>query len=78
MGSAHLLTHIQKLIIDHVNILKKADINDKFSPNDVLLKFRKVKNVDFTEKNIVTEAPKKVKELDKALRFNIFPAKNEN
>ena len=56
--------------------LKKADINDKFSPNDILLKFSKVKNVDFTEKNIVTEVPKKVRELDKALRFNIFPTKN--
>jgi len=56
--------------------LKKADINDKFSPNDILLKFSKVKNVDFIEKNIVTEVPKKVRELDKALRFNIFPTKN--
>ena len=56
--------------------LKKAEINDKFSPNDILLKFRKVKNIDFGEKNIVTEVPKKVRELDKALRFNVFPTKN--
>ena len=56
--------------------LKKAEINDKFSPNDILLKFSKVKNVDFIEKNIITEVPKKVRELDKALRFNIFPTKN--
>ena len=56
--------------------LKKADINDKYSPNDILLKFRKVKCVDLTEKKVVTEVPKKVRELDKALRFNIFPTKN--
>ena len=56
--------------------LKKAEINDKFSPNDILLKFSKVKNVEFTERNIITEVPKKVRELDKALRFNVFPTKN--
>jgi len=46
-------THIQKLIIDHVCVLKKADFNDKLSPNDKLLKFRKTKSVDLTEKNIL-------------------------
>ncbi|MDQ1255238.1 MAG: hypothetical protein QG646_4517 [Euryarchaeota archaeon] len=58
--------------------LKKADINDKFSPTDILLKFRKVKNIDFSERNIITEVPKKVKELDRTLKFNIFPNKNES
>ena len=56
--------------------IKKADINNKFSPTDILLKFRKVKNIDFGEKNIITEVPKKVRELDKTLKFNIFPTKN--
>ena len=55
--------------------LKKADINNKFSPTDILLKFRKVKNIDFGEKNVITEVPKKVRELDKTLKFNIFPTK---
>ena len=41
------------------------DINNKFSPTDILLKFRKVKNIDFGEKDIITEVPKKVRELDK-------------
>jgi transposase len=55
--------------------IKKAEINDRFSPADILLKFRKVKNIDFGENNIVTEVPKKVRELDKTLLFNIFPTK---
>ena len=59
-----------------LKVIKKADINDKFSPSDILLKFRKVKNIDFGEKNIITEVPKKVRELDKTLKFNIFPTKN--
>jgi hypothetical protein len=37
-----------------------------------------VKNIDFGEKNIITEVPKKVTDLDKALEFNIFPTKNES
>jgi hypothetical protein len=53
-------------------------IVNKFSPTDILLKFRKVKNMDFDEKNIITEVTKKVRELDKALKFNIFPTKNES
>jgi len=31
--------------------LKKADFNDKFLPNDILLKFRNVKNIEFTGGN---------------------------
>jgi transposase len=58
--------------------LKKADINNKFSPADILLKFRKVKDIDFGEKNIITEVPKKVRDVDKVLKFNIFPTKNES
>lgn len=58
--------------------IKKADINDKFSPADILLKFRKVKNIDFGENNIITEVPKKVRELDKILQFDIFPTKNRS
>jgi transposase len=56
--------------------IKKADMNDKLSPADVLLKFRKVKSIDFGRKKVITEVPKKVRELDKTLKFNIFPTKN--
>ena len=58
--------------------IKKADINNKFSPTDVLLKYRKVKKIEFEEVEVITEVPKKVRELDKVLQFNIFPTKNRS
>ena len=58
--------------------IKKADINDKFSPTDILLKFRKVKKIEFNETEIITEVPKKVRDLDKVLQFNLFPTKNRS
>jgi len=58
--------------------IKKAGINDKFSPTDILLKFRKVKKIEFGEKCIITEVPKKVRELDQKLKFKIFPTNNRS
>lgn len=55
--------------------IKKADINDKFSPTDVLFKYRKVKKIEFDEVGVITEVPKKVRDLDKVLQFNLFPTK---
>ena len=58
--------------------IKKADINNKFSPTDILVKYRKVKMIEFNEVKIITEVPTKVRELDKVLQFNIFPTKNQS
>jgi len=58
--------------------IKKADINDKFSPTDILVKYRKVKMIEFNEVEVITEVPKKVREMDKVLQFNIFPTKNRS
>lgn len=58
--------------------IKKADINDKFSPTDILVKYRKVKMIEFNEVKVITEVPKKVRELDKVLQFNMFPTKNRS
>ena len=61
-----------------LKVIKKADINDKFSPIDILLKYRKVKKIEFDEVEVITEVPKKVRELDTALQFNLFPTKNRS
>ena len=61
-----------------LKVIKKADINDKFSPIDVLLKYRKVKKIEFGEVEVITEVPKKIRELDKALQFNLFPTKDRS
>ena len=57
------------------NRLKKAKLNHKITPIDLLQKFSKVYNLKIEDKNIITEVPKKVKELDELLGWDIFPKK---
>ncbi|MBW6461788.1 MAG: transposase [DPANN group archaeon] len=54
-------------------MLKTAKLNHKITPIDLLQKFGKVYNLKIEDKNIITEVPKKVKELDELLGLNIFP-----
>jgi len=54
-------------------MLKIAKLNHKITPIDLLQKFSKVYNLKIEDKNIITEVPKKVKELDELLQLNIFP-----
>ena len=54
-------------------MLKIAKLNHKITPIDLLQKFGKVYNLKVEDKNIITEVPKKVKELDELLELNIFP-----
>jgi hypothetical protein len=42
------------------------------------LKYRKVKMIEFNKVKVITEVPKKVREPDKILHFNIFPTKNQS
>ena len=51
------------------------DVCDRFSPVDILLKFKESKNINYGENNIIIKVTKKVRELDKILQFNIFPTK---
>jgi len=34
--------------------------------------------IEFNEVEVITEVPKKVRELDKVLQFNMFPTKNRS
>jgi Transposase DDE domain. len=54
-------------------VLKKAGLNRRISPHDLLLKYSKVYHLGFEENSIITEVPKKVIDLDMALGLNIFP-----
>jgi transposase len=58
--------------------IKVADINDKYSPTDVLLNFRKVKKIMFSEKEIISEVPRKIRDLDQILKLNIFPTEKKS
>ena len=54
-------------------LIKKAGLDSKFSPIDLLEEYSKVYRVDCGDKVLLSEVPKKVYNLDKKLETNIFP-----
>ena len=54
-------------------LIKKADMDGKLSPIDLLEEYSKVYRVDCGDKILLSEVPKKVYNLDKKLETNIFP-----
>ena len=54
-------------------LLKKAELNRKLTPIDLLFKYGKVYHVDLRDRNMITEVPKKVRDLEERLGLNIFP-----
>ena len=55
--------------------LKKAELNRKYSPKDVLLKLSKVFLINYETRSIMTEVPKQVKNLAEKLELEIVPKK---
>ena len=56
-------------------LLKTAKHNHKFTPIDLLFKYSKVYRFDMGVHGMISEVPKKVVELDKALGLRMFPIK---
>jgi hypothetical protein len=56
-------------------LLKKAEINHKVSPSDLLFSFSKVYRVDYSEHASISPIPKRVANLDRLLGLNLFPTK---
>jgi hypothetical protein len=54
-------------------LIKKAGLDSKLSPIDLLEEYSKVYRVDCGDKILLSEVPKKVHNLDKKLETNIFP-----
>ncbi len=54
-------------------LLKKAELNRKLTPIDLLFNYGKVYHVDLGDRNMITEVPKKVRDLEERLGLNIFP-----
>ncbi|MGB7001175.1 MAG: transposase [Halobacteriota archaeon] len=54
-------------------LLKKAELNHKFTPIDLLFKYSKVYYVNLKDHSMITEVPKKVRDLEEKLGLNIFP-----
>ncbi len=57
------------------NLLKKAGMNRKMTPIDLLHKYSRVYHIDLKEKSLISEAPKKIRMLDEKLGLGIFPKK---
>jgi transposase len=55
------------------NVLRKADLIEKYSPLDLLEYYCKVYKLDYDGQEILSEVPKKVRDLDKVLDLNLFP-----
>ena len=55
-------------------LLKKAKLNKKMTPTDLLFEFSKVYHINFGELGRVMEVPKKIKDIEAKLGLNIFPA----
>jgi transposase len=53
--------------------LKKADLNSKLSPIDVLFEFSKVYHYDLGGQEQITEVPRKVLDIEARLGLDIFP-----
>jgi transposase len=54
-------------------LLKKAKLNHKISPIDLLYKYSKVYHFEMGGRGMITEVPKKVMDLDEALGLYMFP-----
>ena len=57
------------------NLLKKVGLNRKITPIDLLHKYGRVYHIDLKEGGLITEVPKKVRELDEKLGLDVFPKK---
>lgn len=53
--------------------LKKAELNSKYSPKDLLFEFGKVYHIHLGEQEVITEVPKKLLDLEAKLGLDIFP-----
>jgi len=54
-------------------LIKRAGLTAEYSPKDVILAFSKVMRITYDGFDQVTEVPKKVRELEKKLKLNLFP-----
>ena len=53
--------------------LKKANLNSKISPTDLLFEFSKVYHISIGEQEVITEVPNKVSDIEAKLGLSIFP-----
>jgi len=55
------------------SMLKNAELNRKMSPMDLLLQYSKVFHLEIGDHGLISEVPKKVRDLEKKLGTHVFP-----
>lgn len=55
------------------HMLREKEMLNKISPMDLMEKYAKVYKVDYGDKELMSEVPKKVRDLDEKLGLNLFP-----
>ncbi|MDQ1282559.1 MAG: hypothetical protein QG666_348 [Euryarchaeota archaeon] len=55
------------------SLLKKAGLNGKISPLDLLLQYSKVFHLEIGDKGLISEVPKKLRDLEKKIGIHVFP-----
>jgi transposase len=53
--------------------LKKADLNSKISPTDLLFEFSKVYHISLDEQEVITEVPNKLLDIEAKRGLSLFP-----
>jgi hypothetical protein len=54
-------------------LLKKAGLNKKITPLDLIFEFSKVYYINFGESGKYMEIPKKIRDIEAKLGLNLFP-----
>jgi len=54
-------------------MLREKGMLNKVSTMDLMDEYAKVYKVEYGDKELISEVPKKVKELDEKLELNLFP-----
>ena len=54
-------------------MLREKGMLNKVSPMDLMDEYAKVYKVEYGDKELMSEVPKKVRELDEKLELNLFP-----
>ena len=54
-----------------LNLIKKADLNPKYSAQDILLQLAKIKIYVFENGEILSEIPKKVRDIIEKMKINL-------
>lgn len=73
----YFFTSFLSLYLYHkiLNLIRKKELTDKISVNEVLLELSKVYEIHLGEKKKLSEIPEKVTKLTETLELNIFPKK---